>query len=265
VVVADEGENLRQGELPGSGSGRVVDRLLEEQDIVISAAPLLGPLKLIPRGEGTGLTEALRREYARMRAAEGAAPSPFASTALSLDGPESFDLLWHEVRGRRSTTAVVFLHGYGGSFALPCWEVASAAARAGMETACPSVGQRGDWWTARGERITRETIRWLRARGATRIVLAGLSNGGIGASRLAPRLRGELAGLVLISGAAPVAPPRGVPVLVVHGRRDRMTSPAIARQAGRRGKLVMLDGDHFVLVTKAEEIQRELETWLAAL
>jgi pimeloyl-ACP methyl ester carboxylesterase len=269
VVVADEGDHLRATSLPGAGQGRVVDRLVEEQDVVLSAAPLLGPMGLIPRGEGAGLTAALRREYARMRLAEGTAPSPFASTLLELDGPESFDVLWHAVPARRSSVAVLFLHGYGGSFALPCWEVASAAARAGMETACPSVGQRGDWWTARGEHIARQTIRWMQARGATRIVLAGLSNGGIGASRLAPRLRRDIDGLVLLSGAAPVAPPRGLPVLVVHGRQDTMTSPAVARRyargAGRRGTLVLLDGDHFVLVGRAAEIQSRLTAWLAAL
>lgn len=269
VVVADEGDHLRSTRLPGAGQGRVVDRLVEEQDVVLSAAPLLRPMGLIPSREGDGLTGALRREYARMRLAEGAAPSPFASTALALDGPESFDVLWHAVPAGRSSVAVLFLHGYGGSFALPCWEVASAAASAGMQTACPSVGQRGDWWTARGERIARQTIAWLRARGATRIVLAGLSNGGIGASRLAPRLRREIDGLVLLSGAAPVAPPRGLPVLVVHGRQDRMTSPAVAsryaRGAGRRGTLVLLDGDHFVLVARAAEIQGRLIAWLAAL
>lgn len=277
VVVADEGDHLRslplpgggQSGAPGTGQGRVVDRLVEEQDVVLSAAPLLGPMGLIPRGEGVGLTEALRREYARMRAAEGTTPSPFASTVLGLDGPESFDLLWHEVPAPRSSVGVVFLHGYGGSFALPCWEVASAAARAGMETACPSVGQRGDWWTARGERIARETIRWMRARGATRIVLAGLSNGGIGASRLAPRLRRELSGIVLLSGAAAVGPPPGLPVLVVHGRQDKMTSAGVARRyaarAGRRGTLVLVDGDHFVLVGRAAEIQGRLTAWLEAL
>lgn len=273
LVVADEGDHLRAAPVPvpvpGAGQGRVVDRLVEEQDVVLSAAPLLGPMKLVPRGEGAGLTDGLRREYARMRAVEGTAPSPFASTVLGLDGRESFDLMWHEVAGRRSDVGVVFLHGFGGSFALPCWEVASAAARAGMETACPSIGQRGDWWTARGEDITRQTIAWMRARGARRIVLAGLSNGGIGASRLAPRMRGEIAGVVLLSGAAAVEPPRGLPVLVVHGRADHMTSAGVARRyaarAGRRGTLVLLDGDHFVLVARAAEIQSHLTDWLGAL
>ena len=269
VVVADDGEHLRAVPLPEGGrGGRIVDRLVEEQDVVLSAAPLLGSLRMIPRGEGEGLTGALQTEYARMRGAEGAAPSPFASTVLGLDGPDAFDVLLHEAQGARGSVAVVFLHGYGGSFALPCWEVAAAAARVGMETACPSVGPRGDWWTPRGERIARETVRWVRGRGATRVVLAGLSNGGIGASRLAPRLRREIDGVVLLSGAAPVAPPRGLPVLVVHGRQDRMTSASVAtryaRRAGRHGTLVLLPGDHFVLVHRAEQIQARLAEWLAA-
>ena len=268
-VAADDGENLRATPLPQAGSGRVVDRLLEEQDVVLSAAPLLRPMGLIPPREGEGLTAALRREYGRMLAAEGVAPSPLASTALGLDGPDSFDVLVHDASAPlASDVAVLFLHGYGGSFALPCWEIAAAAADAGMRTACPSVGQRGDWWTSRGERIARTTIRWLRASGARRVVLAGLSNGAIGASRLAPRLRRGIDGVLLVSGASGAPPPGGLPVLVIQGDHDTMTSPVVARayarRAGRRGTFVPLEGDHFVLVHRAVEIQARVTQWLQA-
>src|SRR5262249_44450006 len=154
-----------------------------------------------------------------------------------LERPTSFDLVRvGEASERAPQGAVVFLHGFGGNFTLPCWLVAQAARRAGLVTFCPSIRPAGDWWQADGEATLRRTVQIVRARGIDRIYLAGLSNGGIGASRLAPRMRGSFRGLVLISGAAADAPAPGVPALVIHGRRDAMVAVSVAaRYASRTG------------------------------
>jgi pimeloyl-ACP methyl ester carboxylesterase len=92
----------------------------------------------------------------------------------------------------------VFLHGFGGSFALPCWQLAKAALPMGYVTRCPATGPEGDWWEASGEAIVRDLIDELRREGYRKIVLVGLSNGAVGAARLAPKFRAQLAGVSVI-------------------------------------------------------------------
>jgi pimeloyl-ACP methyl ester carboxylesterase len=141
--------------------------------------------------------------------------------------------------------ALIFLHGFGGSFALECWLMAQPD----LVTFCPSVGWRGDWWNH--ARTLDETLALARRRGFSQVYLAGLSNGGAGAARLAAH-RG-FRGLVLVSGTA-AAPAPGIPVLVVQGRRDRMASVESAREyAARTGAdYVELSGGHFALLLDAK-------------
>lgn len=125
---------------------------------------------------------------------------------------------------------------------------------------------RADWWTPDGERIVRETMRLAAARGLQRIVLAGLSNGAIGAARLAPRMRGSFVGLVFVSGAPTDAAAPNVPVLAIHGRHDAMASVASVRSyaALHHDKYVDLDAGHLALLLRREESLRALRDWLAA-
>lgn len=209
--------------------------------------------------------KALIEGYREMRAAEGDAPSPVLATYAGMQRPEHSDVLVvDQVDAPRG--AVVFLHGYGGSFALPCWQLARAAAAAGFITYCPSLRPRADWWSADGERIVRETMRLAAARGLGRIVLAGLSNGAMGAARLAPRMRGSLVGLVLVSGAPADAAAPNVPALVIHGRHDSMASAAAARSYAsiHHAKYVDLDAGHFALLVRREESMRAFREWLIA-
>ena len=105
----------------------------------------------------------------------------------------------------------------------------------------------------------------LRARGKTRIYLAGLSNGGIGASRLAPRLADEkLAGLVLVSGAAADARASAVPTLVLQGRNDTQVSASVVHAYATRSnaKYVEYDAGHFVLLVDRAKVQPAITDWL---
>jgi pimeloyl-ACP methyl ester carboxylesterase len=104
----------------------------------------------------------------------------------------------------------------------------------------------------------------LHARGVEQVILAGLSNGGLGASQLGPHL--PIAGLILISGAEHDAPSAGVPTLVIHGKHDTMTDPEEARRyATRHGaKYVEVDAGHFAMLVRAEEVDREIHDFVAA-
>src|SRR5262249_43996698 len=152
---------------------------------------------------------------------EGSPPSPFLSTYLGLEHPQAFDAVVVEPgTPQPAQVGVIFLHGFAGNFTMPCWLLAQAARPIGAVTICPSVGWRGDWWTADGEPTLRAPLDCLHSRGVRRIYLAGLSNGAVGASVFAARLQGELAGLILISGSDPSAQLSDLPTLIVQGSND---------------------------------------------
>ena len=112
----------------------------------------------------------------------------------------------------------------------------------------------------------RDAIAALESEGMHHIVLAGLSNGGVGAARLAPKLRGTIDGLVLISGASPAASP-GVPVLVLQGARDAMMPASVAQSyaTAHGGSYVELNGGHFALLLEREKAMAALGGWLTKL
>jgi pimeloyl-ACP methyl ester carboxylesterase len=206
------------------------------------------------RGEDrTAIAARLAEGYERMEREAPGIPSP------RLAGDDAVLVIEPGATDR----AVVLLHGYGGSFALPCWAFARAAARAGWSTLCPSIGDGGDWWTARGADRLRASIDLARDRGARRIAIAGLSNGARGAAELAARSGAERA--ILISGASRQASPV-VPTLIVQGDRDRMSGLALARayarRAPRRATLAVLAGGHFVLLERLDEIGEIVERFL---
>ena len=232
---------------------------------------LLGTRVLVSQGmlhdpDAPRVEAAMRAAYDRMRADEDDATSPvvLASAPLTSD---TQDLLTYQPRGARGDLAVIFLHGYGGRFALPCWQVARVAAKHGAMTACPDAGTDGAWWSSEGERTLRTTVQALKTAGAKRIVLMGLSNGGIGATRLSPKMRGTFAGLVLFSAADPSAPSSGVPTLVLHGRRDAMVSQDSSRIYARANgaRFVDLPSGHFAMMLDAATVDPEVDRFLRAL
>jgi pimeloyl-ACP methyl ester carboxylesterase len=253
---------------PGIGGPRWANLLFDEQDIVLFGERVAARLGLVSPREDAGLVHALALGYTAMRADGATTRSPFLNTALGQQTPGSFDLLIAEPPSASpARVAVIFLHGYGGNFALQCWLVARPALRVGATTVCPSTGVRGDWWSASGETIVRRTIAMLRERGAQRIYLAGISNGAVGVSHLAPALQDHLAGIILISGADPDVPPPPLPTLVLHGAQDERMPVGLVAQyaaaAGDRASAHIADGDHFLLLKRADAMQAILADWLA--
>lgn len=232
-------------ELDGDGLG-----VISEADIAI---PVAAALPLVEH-DAVGLRESMTERYRAMRADVGEPPIP----------------VFHSWAGRNATLrldvddpklGVVFLHGYAGNFALPCWHVARAARDVGGSTRCPSSGFAARW---RSAAKVRRQIQELREQGADAIVLAGISAGAIGASRLAPGLRREIDGLMLLAGVSGRAGRPGVPVLTIGGRRDSMTSAVALRRYGRRhGRHVELEGGHFALLQEHEVAHDAMVQWLS--
>ena len=247
-----------------TGAPRWVGRIVDEGDGATLGAYLMVQTGLIRDPDVPAVPRAMHEAYAEMRAAEGDVPSPVVSTYLGLESPSDADDIVVEPP-RRPRGALIFLHGWGGNYTLPCWQVARAAAEVDLVTYCPSVGWRGEWASADGERTLRAALALPQARGIDRIFLAGLSNGAIGASLLANRFRGQFCGVILISGASARAGAPGVPVLVVQGDDDALCPASIARDYARRvgATYARLHGGHFALLLERTTAHRAIAAWLA--
>lgn len=251
-------------------SARLVDRLVDERDIALSGTRVLVAGGML-RDDRAEVVDAMRASYKQLSSEEGDAPSPVAATYLGLQSPDAYDMVVIEPAVPPGdpvlppTTAIVFLHGYAGNFALPCWQVADAVKGLNVVTACPSTRWVGDWASANGEKTLRDVVKVLHERGIAKIVLAGLSNGGYGASRLAPKMRGTFAGLVLISGATAEAGDPGCAVLLLHGNKDGMASygEAVGYRANHPGaQLVTLQAGHFAMMVRRKEANAALRSFV---
>jgi pimeloyl-ACP methyl ester carboxylesterase len=250
----------------GSASTPLTNRLFPEADVAVTSARAVIMTGMLPANDTKSLVPTLKRAFETMNQAEGSNPSPILMTSLGLQTEDAFDTIDVAAPSPYAHAAVLFLHGYGGNFTLQCWMIAQAARRAGAATFCPSTRLAGDWWSAPGPAIVRGSMRRLRAPGFDRIVLAGLSNGGVGASRIAPALGDGIVGLLLVSGAAPEVPRPTVPTLVLEGSRDTMMSPWVVRHYAERtgATYVELDGTHFLLIEQRDAVTDVMARWLAA-
>jgi pimeloyl-ACP methyl ester carboxylesterase len=251
------------GAAEGAPAARWVDRVFDEEDLAVTGARALAWTGMLRDPDVPRLADVMSDAYRRMREDEGATPSPVVATYLGLETPAADDTL---VVGDVASSAgvVVFLHGYAGSFTLPCWVIARAARDAGFATVCPATRWVGDWWSAAGEATLRTTVADLKRRGARRLVLAGLSNGGIGASLLAPRFGGVFSALILVSGASSQAPATRLPALILQGEHDAQVDAAGPRAYAARsgGRYVSLDAGHFAMLARESEVTTEVTAFL---
>lgn len=268
-VTVTGSERARLALLPAGNGPRWVDKLYPERDGTLLAAQLLGRFRPLPDVESERLPEILQRAFDRTDPSVDAVPTPAIATYLGLQSPSGFDTLVLAPPALRVApdAAVVFLHGYAGSFYVYCWEVAQAAAAANLLTYCPAMDPSGAWWSADGERIFGAVLAHAREAGMNRIYLVGLSNGAAGASELALSHQRELSGLVLISGTRAAHPP-AIPTLVIQGDRDRMMPAEAARAYAARAPGATyreLRGGHFVLLSRHEQVRPLLADFLLKL
>ena len=135
---------------------------------------------------------------------------------------------------------IVCLHGAGfsGDAYLERWQ-----ARLGEDyiLACPTYPA-GAWFTRRAEEVVLSAIRHVRRRyhiDPDRIVLTGMSNGGIGAWLIGMHHAPLFAGLApMASGLDHVLMPflanlRNTPVYIIHGAKDQVMPVALSRSIAR--------------------------------
>lgn len=261
------GSKLSLITLPGPSRPRLLTRLFDEQDIVLFGAKAAPSVGFVSPLEYKDLIPELSQTYKEMHAQGVTTLSPSLTTYLGQQRQESFDALIANSSPADSQTGIIFLHGFGGNFTLQCWLVAEAGSRVGATTLCPSTDPSGQWWQDQGNAIVQESLSYMKQRGVERIYLAGLSNGGIGASRLAERFKNDLAGLILISGADPSAPTTGLPVLVISGREDERIPASMVKQyadfSAPNSTFRLFEGDHFLLLKRADLVQKTIIEWLA--
>lgn len=262
-------EQTRLTTLPDDSGPSLLSRLYPEPDGSLAVAPLIGRAGGFPDPEAEVFSSILRAAYARTEPSAAVQPTPAIATYLGLQSPSGFETIVIRPPEQRVVAdgAVLFLHGFAGNFYVYCWEMAQAAGQANLLTLCPSMGASGAWWEPTGEQIVEATLRYAHDIGMNRVYLAGLSNGAAGASVLASKLSGRLAGLILVSGQRAEQPPR-LPVLVVQGSLDQAMPASLARAYAARSSSVTyreLAGGHFIFLSKYETVRPIIAQFLSTL
>ncbi len=172
---------------------------------------------------------------------------------------------------------VLFLHGSVGNFKGYVWVLKQVADRCHVAIVAPTFGF-GNWSMPGGVEAI-ERAREFCARNplldTNRIVLAGLSNGGLGVTRAGGGTPANYRGFIYISGViendpAFAAAAKGMPLLIIHGAEDeriprKYIDEAIngMRQQGLAPEVTFYaDEDHFLIFSKRNEVARQLSAWL---
>src|SRR5215207_498555 len=268
IVFPPSGTQINMITLPSQRGPRLLNRILNEQDVVLFGAQVAPYLGAISPSERKSLDIKFSQTFREMNT-QGATPlSPFLATYLNQEHANEFDVVIAEPQSETPLeTGIIFLHGFGGNFTLQCWLIAEAGDHINALTVCPSTSPNGAWWNLQGQSILQETLTYLHQRGIERVYLAGLSNGAIGASRLADQLKDNLIGLILISGADPDATMTGLPVLVLHGKYDERIPASLMERyvsaAGPDTTYHLFEGDHFLLLKQADRVREVIVDWLS--
>ncbi|MCP5098274.1 MAG: alpha/beta fold hydrolase [Chloroflexi bacterium] len=177
--------------------------------------------------------------------------------------------------------AIVFLHGSGGNFKAYTWVWSKLADELDMVIIVPSFGF-GNWVPPDGiDAVTNalDDASQITAIDPEQVYLAGLSNGGLGASRAAQAAPERFRGLIFLS---PVMDDGVVlndafhdmwgerPLLIISGEQDKripiqyVTDRAAILQNG--GIQVTLKTyateDHFLVFSRPNEVMGDVKRWL---
>lgn len=267
IVRGSEQTNLTT--LPADSGPSWLSRIYPEPDGARLMAGVLGGARTLRDPEAARFGEILAAAYERTDPSASLQPTPAIGTYLGQQSPSGFETIVIRPPERRVAAdgAVVFLHGYAGSFYVYCWEMAQAASAANLLTLCPATGPSGTWWDDSGAEIVRQTLEYANTIGMNRVYLAGLSNGAAGASVLVSKFQRRFAGLLLISGGRAPVPP-SLPVLVVQGAKDAMMPASHARAYAARGHDVTyheVPGGHFVFLSDVERVRPAIAAFLSEL
>ncbi len=261
---------------PGDRTNRVVNRLVPEEDLVKVAAWLLDVVgsPAISPSEHEGFVEALTLHYDRMAAVQDQGTwvrTPLIATQLDLQSPDAFDLVRFFRRYGYDRTAFVFLHGYGGNWAMLCW-IAHEHFGATEWTFCPSTSVAGNWATTEGVATLATTLAEVPPE--SELYLFALSAGAASVDAAIDQLpadaRRRIAGVIYLFGGESVPPRHRIPGLIVAGRGDERFSWRILkanadrqRASGRDLTFELVDADHFGLAKQHLAVSHAVNGWLS--
>lgn len=257
--------------LPGSAHGRWIGRLGEEAD--------LGPMMVTAFGDfgafrGEDVAHArpfLKQDYRRMGGDTDFAPVPstLAANMLGLTSPAGIEtLVFNPPAEGRAERAIIFLHGAGPLYKLPCWMLARRMPDAMI--VCPTVGLRGEWAHPDSAATFQTVLSWTRERAAA-VYAVGWGTGGHGLLHmLNANALGHVSGMVLVSGYDENyfddVRRSGLPILILHGEQDNRT-PAF-RVDGLAGldrvRNLEMPGDYFVFYEQEEVVLEEVDSFCGA-
>ena len=112
-----------------------------------------------------------------------------------------------------------------------------------------------------------ESLNYLHQRGV-KTNLSGRDSRTVGLVQAGSRTTSKviLRVLILISGADPNAEITELPVLVIHGRNDERIPASVAEQyaslSAPNSTYLSFEGDHFVLLKQANQVQAAITDWL---
>lgn len=252
----------------------VLARLVREDETANAGMALSTALGLLSPHEERVIVPATRAVYADLAARRHAAPGPNA-LALASSADRVTSLVWLPP-GEGRVPALVFLHGFGGLLTPYLSVLAASPLGERYAIVAPALDMAGYWWEPAGRAVLARTLDTLPARvDRDDLWLVGLSNGAIGANRLAadPALGPRFRGTILLVGALQIPDepaPRG-PVLLVPGLEDPRfpiayveASAAAMRDAGVEVTWAPVAGDHFVLFTHTDQVTATMAWWLEA-
>lgn len=183
---------------------------------------------------------------------------------------------------RSPLPALVFLHGSGGNFKAYTWVLSRLADEVGMVVIAPSFGM-GDWDTKHGVPAVEAALDDASTTVSidpNQVHLAGLSNGGLGVSRIAVSNAGQrFRSLIFLSpvcdtvalGSQAFADQwKDKPVLIISGKADdRVPLDFVTRcadtmgKAGARVEMTAYDNsDHFLFFSDRDRYITQLTSWL---
>ncbi len=169
------------------------------------------------------------------------------------------------------------MHGAGGNFKVYTHILSKLADQLGFVIIAPSFGYTGYWDTQTGEEGILEAIDDASNQALLdrrNIYLVGLSNGGLGVSRMASKFPRKFAGLVYIS---PVIVREelfsewwGRPILIVTGAQDRRIPVEAIRSTASFWRNFGVDvtlkidpfEDHFLIFTQTTKLLTDIKDWL---
>ncbi len=177
--------------------------------------------------------------------------------------------------------AIVFLHGSAGNFKSYLWVWSQLAEKEGFVIIAPSYGFGN--WDEDGVSVALQAIEDAKQVvdiDESRMYLAGLSNGGLGVSRLAAAYPEMFQGLVFVSpvmstnivdGKHFQSEWKNRPILIISGETDnRVPVDYVNERISRMNaggidvtSAIYSDEDHFLFYSQPEEIMQDVANWFA--